>query len=142
MSYEYRKKALLVVMHQIIAHFLARDGAVSSETVAQDLNLPVRIVRDAVFDLEKAGLIVSTVSKEDKVNLYVPARDVHTLRGLRRDPAGRGERNGVARFAAESRVPADRRDREPAEPDGQSQRGQCFTDGCTNGIKIFTAGTE
>ena len=80
MSYEYRKKALLVVMHQIIAHFLARDGAVSSETVAQDLNLPVRIVRDAVFDLEKAGLIVSTVSKEDKVNLYVPARDVHTLR--------------------------------------------------------------
>ena len=53
-------------MHQIIAHFLARDGAVSSETVAQDLNLPVRIVRDAVFDLEKAGLIVSTVSKEDK----------------------------------------------------------------------------
>ncbi len=63
MSYEYRKKALLVVMHQIIAHFLARDGAVSSETVAQDLNLPVRIVRDAVFDLEKAGLIVSTVSK-------------------------------------------------------------------------------
>ena len=48
--------------------------------MAQDLNLPVRIVRDAVFDLEKAGLIVSTVSKEDKVNLYVPARDVHTLR--------------------------------------------------------------
>ena len=39
----------------------------------------MRIVRDAVFDLE-TGLIVSTVSKEDKVNLYVPARDVHTLR--------------------------------------------------------------
>ena len=137
MSYEYRKKALLVVMHQIIAHFLARDGAVSSETVAQDLNLPVRIVRDAVFDLEKAGLIVSTVSKPVRAG---PRRAYAA--GLRRDPAGRGERNGVARFAAESRVPADRRDREPAEPDGQSQRGQCFTDGCTNGIKIFTAGTE
>lgn len=80
MSYTYRKKALLVVMHQIVRHFIANSGAVSSETVANNLNLPVRIVRDATFDLERAGLIVSTLSQEEKVNLYVPARDVHTLR--------------------------------------------------------------
>lgn len=80
MSYEYHKRALLVVMQQIVGHFVAKDGAVSSETVAQDLNLPVRVVRDSIFDLEKAGLIASVVSPHEKVHLYVPALDVHTIR--------------------------------------------------------------
>lgn len=80
MSYEYHKKALVVVMYQIVNHFINKSGGVSSETIAGTLNLPLRVVRDAIYDLEKVGLIASIVSKEDKVNLYVPARDVHTLR--------------------------------------------------------------
>lgn len=80
MSYEYHKKALVVVMYQIVNHFINKSGAVSSETIAGTLNLPLRVVRDAIYDLEKVGLIASVVSKEEKVNLYVPARDVHTLR--------------------------------------------------------------
>lgn len=80
MSYDYRKKALLVVMQQIVRHFVRNEGAVSSEMVARDVNLPLRIVRDVIFDLEKAGLIVSTASEDEKINYYVPARDVHTLK--------------------------------------------------------------
>lgn len=80
MSYEYHKKALVVVMYQIVNHFINKSGGVSSETIAGALNLPLRVVRDAIYDLEKVGLIASIVSKEEKVNLYVPARDVHTLR--------------------------------------------------------------
>lgn len=80
MSYEYHKKALVVVMYQIVNHFINKSGGVSSETIAGALNLPLRVVRDAIYDLEKVGLIASVVSKEEKVNLYVPARDVHTLR--------------------------------------------------------------
>lgn len=80
MSYDYRKKALLVVMQQIVRHFIRNEGAVSSEAVARDVNLPVRIVRDAIFDLEKAGLIVSTASEDEKINYYVPAKDVHALK--------------------------------------------------------------
>ena len=80
MSYEYHKKALVVVMYQIVNHFINKSGGVSSETIAGTLNLPLRVVRDAIYDLEKVGLIASIVSKEEKVNLYVPARDVHTLR--------------------------------------------------------------
>ena len=79
MSYEYHKKALLVVMRQVILHFQRREGAVSSDTMAHELNMPVRVVRDVVFDLERAGLVVATPSKEEKVNLYVPARDIHTI---------------------------------------------------------------
>ena len=80
MSYDYRKKAMLVVMQQIVRHFVHNEGAVSSEMIARDVNLPLRIVRDVIFDMEKAGLIVSTASQDEKINYYVPARDVHTLK--------------------------------------------------------------
>ncbi len=79
MSYDYRKRALLVVMQQIVRHFVRSEGAVSSESVATDVNLPLRIVRDVIFDLEKAGLIVATPSQDEKINNYVPACDVHAL---------------------------------------------------------------
>ena len=40
MSYEYRKRALLLVMRQIVFHFLDNKGGISSEQVAQQLNMP------------------------------------------------------------------------------------------------------
>lgn len=80
MSLEYRKKALLVIMHQIVKHFMAGGSAMSSEEIARNLNLPVRVVRDTVFALEKAGLIVPVVSPDEKTGRYVPARDIHTIR--------------------------------------------------------------
>ena len=79
MSYEYRKRALLLVMRQIVFHFLDNKGGISSDQVAQQLNMPVRIVRDVTFDLERAGLIAAILGRDDKTNFYIPARDVHTL---------------------------------------------------------------
>ena len=79
MSYEYRKRALLLVMRQIVFHFLDNKGGISSEQVAQQLNMPVRIVRDVTFDLERAKLIAPSLGKDDKTNFYLPARDVHKL---------------------------------------------------------------
>lgn len=80
MSYDYRKKAMLVVMQQIVRHFVHNEGAVSSEMIAHDVNLPLRIVRDVIDDLLKAGLVVATATQDEKINYYVPARDVHTLK--------------------------------------------------------------
>lgn len=80
MSYEYRKKAMLAAMHRIVTHFLSKEsGGVASETIARDINLPVRIVRDVLFDLEKAGVIVPVVNQDEKTSFYIPAKDVHSL---------------------------------------------------------------
>ncbi len=79
MSYEYRKRAMLLVMQQIVQCFLQHEGGISSEAIAQRLNMPVRIVRDVTFDLERAGLIAPILSADEKTNFYIPARDVHTL---------------------------------------------------------------
>ena len=99
MSLEYRKKALLVIMHQIVKHFMAGGSAMSSEEIARNLNLPVRVVRDTVFALEKAGLIVPVVSPDEKTGRYVPARDIHTIRVY--DVIHRVETSGHAAFEPE-----------------------------------------
>lgn len=99
MSLEYRKKALLVIMHQIVRHFMAGGSAMSSEEIARNLNLPVRVVRDTVFALEKAGLIVPVVSPDEKTGRYVPARDIHTIRVY--DVIHRVETSGHAAFEPE-----------------------------------------
>lgn len=79
-SYDRRRKVMLAAMVIIIRHFLDNSGPVNSEQVAEELEVPVRIVRDVIFDLEKAGLVAS-INKdgEDKINYFVPARDAHEI---------------------------------------------------------------
>ena len=138
MSLEYRKKALLVIMHQIVKHFMAGGSAMSSEEIARNLNLPVRVVRDTVFALEKAGLIVPVVSPDEKTGLYVPARDIHTIRVY--DVIHRVETSGHAR--AESRVRDHGRHRAGAEPGGKRQSGQPPDHGYRNRRKKRGAGMK
>ena len=56
-------------------------------------------MRDTVFALEKAGLIVPVVSPDEKTGLYVPARDIHTIRVY--DVIHRVETSGHAAFEPE-----------------------------------------
>lgn len=78
-SYDFRRKILVVVMRQIALNFVEGKGGISSDTISQKLNLPVRSIRDAIFELEKAGLIAAIVSDNEKTNFYIPIQDVHTL---------------------------------------------------------------
>lgn len=80
MSYNERRKVLLATMMVIIRHFKDNQEAVDSETVSNELNMPLRIVRDVIFDLENIDMIVAIQSNtNNKVNLYIPCRDVNTI---------------------------------------------------------------
>ncbi len=80
MSFDHRRKVLVAAMVTVVKHFVDNQGPVSSEQVAGELNLPVRVVRDVIFELERAALIVPVKNDTDeRVNLYVPARDVNFL---------------------------------------------------------------
>ena len=80
MSNNERRKVMLASMMTIIRHFVDNKGAVDSETISNELNMPLRTVRDVVFDLENAGLIVAVKKgSNDKVNMYMPARDVGSI---------------------------------------------------------------
>ncbi len=79
-SYDYRRKATLLVMYRVACNF--RDGlsAMDSDQLAETLNVPVRVVRDVLYDLEQAKLIVSFEDNTNKTIRYLPARDVSNMR--------------------------------------------------------------
>lgn len=75
-----RRKILVITMLMIVKHFLNDEGAVPSGAIADELDLPVRSVRDAVYELGQAGLIVTVKTDHaDRENAYIPARDVHSI---------------------------------------------------------------
>lgn len=79
-SHDNRRKVMLATMLVITRSFTGRQGPMSSEQISQQLNLPLRIVRDVIFELEQAGLIFQIKWDEsDKVAYYAPARDVHNI---------------------------------------------------------------
>jgi membrane protein len=81
MSYDHRQKVMVATMMITIRNFLDNSEGVTSELIAEKLGLPLRIVRDVIFDLEGAGLLSSVHhAADEKVNYYIPARDVHAIR--------------------------------------------------------------
>ncbi len=79
-SYENRRTVTVAVMLYIIKSLLHEEGGISSEQLAKELKLPLRLIRDAIYDLESAGLVAAARSpKSDKVNIYLPARNVNTI---------------------------------------------------------------
>lgn len=94
MSYDNRRKVVVAVMVLIAKKYLKGEGPVTSESISKELNLPLRVVRDVIFDLDQAHLVLPVQSEDNKkVNNYVPARDVHkmTVYGIITDVEGRGE---------------------------------------------------
>lgn len=82
MGYDNRRKVMTAVM-TVFVHRLTEEngGALTSEQVSERLMLPVRIVRDVIFDLESAGLLAAvSVDDNDKQRGYLPVRDVHGMR--------------------------------------------------------------
>lgn len=80
MSYDNRRKVLLAAMLVIVKHYTENRGPVNSEQVAAELNMPTRIVRDVIFDMENAGLVASVVNVDDeKTDYYIPAKDAHNI---------------------------------------------------------------
>lgn len=80
MNINNKRKVLLASMVIVIKHFLANTGPVTSQQIADELNLPVRSVRDVIYELEQAGLVVAVKTPNDnRENAYIPARDVHDI---------------------------------------------------------------
>jgi membrane protein len=80
MNVTTKRKILVAAMAVIARHFTKGGGAVTSEQIATELELPVRSIREVVYELEQSGLVVAVKTEHDvKSQSYMPARDVHAL---------------------------------------------------------------
>lgn len=82
LSYNTRLKVLISIFAQIINQFKNNNGATSSESIASTLRLPMRLVQELIYELETANLVcaVRDSSGDEKVSLYIPARDINSIR--------------------------------------------------------------
>lgn len=79
-SMEFTKKLTVLVMQQIIQRFLHNEKPLTDNEISNDLNIPVRIIRQIVFKLKTAGFVAETPTDDDRIQAYLPKRDIHDLR--------------------------------------------------------------
>jgi membrane protein len=74
-STKQRKVLVLLVTQKIIRNFTEGLPPLNSADIAQQLGVPVRIVRDLLYDLLNAKIIIETVTHEVREVAYQPALD-------------------------------------------------------------------
>ncbi len=80
MSYIHRLQVLVASMLVVVRRFSSDQGPTTSEDVARELGMPIRIVRDVLFDLESATLLsVVQDERDEKTQFFIPARDIHRI---------------------------------------------------------------
>ena len=77
-SYSFKKLITVAIMHLIVKNFYKAQDALTAEDVSRVLEVPVRLVRQILFELGECYLIAE-VKEDDKMVGYQPARDVSEL---------------------------------------------------------------
>jgi membrane protein len=77
-SYFQKKAIALMIMRKIIRNFSTGVKPQTAEAIATDLNIPVRLTREILLDLNSIGL-VSIVNEEESDQLFQPAMDINML---------------------------------------------------------------
>lgn len=68
-----------LIIHLIVKRFSDGQVPLASEEIGNELSIPIRLVRDILFDLTESGLILETSTESPKVRAYVPALDIGKL---------------------------------------------------------------
>ena len=75
-SYSLKKLLTLQVAHLLVKDFAAGNRPLTSEEIATNLEIPVRLARDIVEDLVESKVISELGSPTDGETTYQPARDI------------------------------------------------------------------
>lgn len=74
-SQKQRKVLVLLVLKKIVRNFTEALPPLNAAEIAGQLGIPVRIVRDLIYELLSAKIIIETVPYESKEVAYQPALD-------------------------------------------------------------------
>jgi membrane protein len=77
-----RKNRLLLtflLMHTIVKKFQTGDKPETATRLSQELGIPMRLVREIVYDLVEANLLVEAATNSPKEHAYLPAMDINQI---------------------------------------------------------------
>ncbi len=89
-KYEFESEALKIplnkkrlvtflIIHQIIKGFMQGSPPMSASQIGHTLGIPIRLVRDILFELNESGLIAETTTESPKERAFLPAVDINQI---------------------------------------------------------------
>lgn len=79
LSSSFKKELSLLITHRIVKRFCEGQPPLTSEELAHELDLPVRLVRDLTWQLVQADILAQVKTNDEKLTAYLPAKDVNQL---------------------------------------------------------------
>jgi len=78
-SYSFRRLLSLIVVHKIVHNFTQDQRPYRSKDISQELELPIRLTREIIFNLVNCGLVSELTTGRDKEMAYAPAFDISDM---------------------------------------------------------------
>jgi membrane protein len=78
-SSHYKKVLSLLIAQQIVKNFTTGQPAMTANEISHKLDIPVRLVREIIYELSEAKILSETVTKNIKELAYQPAQDPSRL---------------------------------------------------------------
>lgn len=76
----HNKKILsLLIVHIIVKNFEIGGKPLISSEIGDKLGIPIRLVREILFDLTQSGILVETLTNSPKEKGYQPALDINKI---------------------------------------------------------------
>ena len=78
-SVRFKRLLSLMVCHTLVKNFCKGEKPWDATAVSHVLDMPVRLVRQILFELQQVGILNEVVTDQEKQVAYQPARDVAGL---------------------------------------------------------------
>lgn len=78
-SYEQKRLLSILVAHFFVKRFSEGEEASNASSVSDELDIPIRIVRQVIFELLEIGVLAELKTDNPKVVAYQPARSINVL---------------------------------------------------------------
>ena len=78
-SRKNRRLLTFLLMHTIVKKFQTGEKPNTSAELSHELGIPIRLVRDIIYDLVEANLLVEATTDSLRENAYLPAIDINLI---------------------------------------------------------------
>jgi len=78
-SQYYKRILALYIARHIIKNFETGDDPLTATRISQKLQIPIRIVREILYELVQTKILSETITASPRERAYQPAKDIHTL---------------------------------------------------------------
>ena len=78
-SYDYKRLLSLYVLQLIVRTFERNETPLHAQEISHKLEMPIRLVREILFNLSNSGLVSELLTDTDKQLAYQPAFDINKM---------------------------------------------------------------